>query len=110
MVHTCRAARFVLPLRSLWSQKDKGLLLQLLGMQRAAPVPKAHRGTRSVPLLGARDVSAQVPPTRMATDLDARGTNSEALTCNLVSHELAGFDLANAPKETPELLLGHVLG
>lgn len=71
---------------------------------------KAHRSVRSIPMLGTRNASAQVPPTQMATDLDARETNSEALTCNLVSHELAGFDLANAPKETPELLLGHVLG
>lgn len=36
--------------------------------------------------------------------------NAQELTCDFVSHELAGFYFTDAPKEAPELLLGHVLG
>lgn len=31
-------------------------------------------------------------------------------TCDLVSNQFAGFNLADAAKQTAELFLGHVLG
>lgn len=31
-------------------------------------------------------------------------------TCDFITNQLAGLDLADAPEQAPELLLGHVLG
>lgn len=31
-------------------------------------------------------------------------------TCDFITNQLAGFDLADAAEQAPELLLGHVLG